>query len=259
MNTRRLVRKVFARFGFSIDRRPLGVGADPFADMVSLSKTDRPVIFDVGANIGQSITWFRSYFKNAEMHSFEPSPTTFSQLQRNAPRDGRVRLWNCALGSRNAELEFLENTLPECSSFLPPGPSAWGSVARKTVVPVHTLDDFCAHHNIEKIDILKTDTQGYEIEVFRGCDEMFRSGAVGLIFCEMLFANQYEGAPSFGQLYDFLVSKGFLLVSFYDISYEKGLAAWTDGLFIHESRVSSILQAQGCPKTGSFLKVCGEN
>jgi hypothetical protein len=51
----------------------------------------------------------------------------------------------------------------------------------------------------------------------------------------MIIADLYAGMPSFGQLFDFLVNHGFSLVSFYDISYDRGLAAWTDGLFIHRS------------------------
>jgi FkbM family methyltransferase len=233
----KLVRRIFANFGYTISPQPQGIGGNAFADMATLLKADRPVIFDVGANTGQSIENFRLWFQNAEIHSFEPSPATFQILQRNVESDGRIRPWNYALGAHKAEAEFLENTISECSSFLPLGESGWGSVASKINVPVHTVDDFCAEHGIEKINILKTDTQGYELEVFKGADRMFRRGAIDLVFCEMAIAEQYAGAPSFGQLYDFLVSQDFRLVSFYSIFYEKGLAAWTDGLFIHRSRL----------------------
>ena len=234
---RRLARKILAHYGYSISRRPQGIGADPFADMSKLVGTPRPLIFDVGANVGQSVQFFRSWFPKAEIHSFEPSPTTFELLKHNVSGDRGARVWNYGLGSQNAELEFLENSLPECSSFLPPGQSAWGAVMQKTVVPVRTVDDFCAEHRIEKIDILKIDTQGYELEVLKGAERMCRAGVVSLVFCEMLIAEIYAGAASFGQLFDFLLSQGFLLVSFYDISYDKGLAGWMDGLFIHRLRV----------------------
>jgi len=234
----KLGRKIFASLGYSISAQPGGIGGNAFADMASLIKSDRPIIFDVGANTGQSVENFRTWFKNAEIHSFEPSPTTFQILKRNVESDIRVRPWNFALGACNSELEFNENAISECSSFLSLGQSGSGSVIRKIAVPVRTVDDFCAEHRIEKVDILKTDTQGYELEVFKGAQKMFRSGAVDLVFCEMVIAELYAGAPSFGQLYDFLVGWGFRLVSFYSISYEKGLASWTDGVFIHNSRLA---------------------
>jgi len=234
----KLVRRIFASFGYSISPQPQGIGGNAFADMASLVRTDHPVIFDVGANAGQSIENFRLWFKDAEIHSFEPSPATFQLLQRNVASDARIRPWNYALGAHQEDAEFLENTLPECSSFLPLGESGWGSVARKIKVPVRTVDDFCTEHGIGRINILKTDTQGYELEVFKGADRMFRQGAVDLVFCEMAIAEQYAGAPSFGQLYDYLVSQDFRLVSFYSIFYEQSLAAWTDGLFIHRSRLT---------------------
>jgi FkbM family methyltransferase len=242
---RRLVRKILAHYGYSILRRPRGIGGDPFADMANFVGTASPVVFDVGANVGQSIQFFRSWFPDAQIHSFEPSPATFQVLKSRAAADSGVRVWNCGMGSRNAEMEFLENSLPECSSFFPLGENGWGTVERKTVVPVRTVDDFCAEHKIAKIDILKTDTQGYELEVLKGAGRMCQSGAVGLVFCEMIIAEQYAGAASFGKLFDFLVSQGFLLVSFYDISYDKGLAAWTDGLFIHRARLSRRGETSG--------------
>ena len=231
---RKFARRWLARRGYRITHAPEGVGGNPFFDMRSLVTSDRMVVLDVGANVGQSVERFRSWFPEATVHSFEPSPSTFSELTRNTARYPNVHRWNCALGARQAELELRENTLSEWSSFLPPGSTGWGEVVRTTTVPVTTVDEFCRQNSIEKIDVLKSDTQGYDLEVFKGAGEMFSRNAVTCIYCEIIFSDLYAGVPSFGELYDFLTRSGFVLVSFYDLVYENGIAAWTDGLFVNK-------------------------
>ncbi len=231
----RVIRRVMRRLGYSISRVEGGLGGSPFDDMALFLPDDRPLIFDVGANVGQSIRNFRARFRQARIHSFEPSPSTFATLKGNAGGLNAVSLWNCALGATPGQLTLIENTMPEWSSFLPPGKCAYGRIARETQVPVTTVDSFCAEQGITAIDVLKSDTQGYEFEVFQGAGGMFRRNAIRMIYCELIFSELYKNMPSFGRLYDYLTGHGFLLVSFYSIAYEKRLAGWTDGLFVHRA------------------------
>ena len=50
-----------------------GLGKDPLCDMARRVQGSDLVIFDVGANVGQSIERFKKYFPDAAMYSFEPS------------------------------------------------------------------------------------------------------------------------------------------------------------------------------------------
>jgi hypothetical protein len=121
------------------------------------------------------------------------------------------------------------------SSFLPLGESGWGEVTKETLVNVKTIDEFCKEENIERIDILKSDTQGYDLEVFKGAEETIRANKIGLIYVEITFTEMYKNLPSLGQIYDFMRSHHFLLVSFYQIFYRNQLAGWKDALFVNES------------------------
>ena len=198
---------------------------------------NRPIVFDVGANVGQSIHRFRSRFPRCIIHSFEPSPTTFETLSQQASKLKDVHLWNYALGSVSGQMTFLENEHSDMSSFLPISEFGWGKVTKETLVEVKTIDQFCYDANIEQIDILKSDTQGFELEVFKGADRTMRANKIGLIYFEIIFSDQYKNLPSFAQIYDFLTSREFLLVSFYQFYYQKQLASWTDALFVHKSQV----------------------
>ena len=51
------------------------------------------------------------------------------------------------------------------SSFLSSGAEGKGTITREFDVPVITLDDYCSKMNIGRVDLLKDDTQGYELEV----------------------------------------------------------------------------------------------
>ena len=46
----------------------------------------RPVVFDVGAHVGESVLFLRRLFPASVIHSFEPSIDSFSTLERPAGR-----------------------------------------------------------------------------------------------------------------------------------------------------------------------------
>jgi len=239
------IRRIINNFGYDVIRYgPTRIGANPFADMARFLHNDHPIVLDVGANVGQSIRNFRNRFPRCTIHSFEPSPTTFALLKQNASTLKDVHLWNCALGSVSGEMKFLENTKSHMSSFLPLGEFGWGTVAKETMVETRTVDQFCHEQHIEHIDVLKSDTQGFELEVFRGAECAIRSSRIGLIYCEIIFSDMYKNRPSFAEIYEFLTSRDFLLVSFYGIAYQKELASWTDALFARKSYIQTRTQLQ---------------
>jgi hypothetical protein len=51
-------------------------------------------------------------------------------------------------------------------------------------VEVSTLDDFVATNNISKIDLLKIDTEGNELNVLLGATESLRAGLIDVIHFE---------------------------------------------------------------------------
>ncbi|MFN2542396.1 MAG: FkbM family methyltransferase, partial [Chthoniobacterales bacterium] len=82
-------------------------------------------------------------------------------------------------------------------------------------------------------DILKSDTQGYELEVFKGAEEVIRENRIGLIYFEFIFAEMYRDLPPFDQVYRYLVERDFLLVGIYNFHRQNDLASWADILFVN--------------------------
>jgi FkbM family methyltransferase len=247
------IKRVLQHFGYSVQRaqRSQGKdagyvrGRDPFEDIGRLTSSDRPVVLDVGANTGQSVKNFRNCLKNPEIHSFEPGEDAFRALTENTRGLTDVHIVNSGMGARREIKTFVENQFSVMSSFLEPGEDAWGSITRRCPVQLDTIDDYCNRGGIGHIDILKSDTQGYDLEVFRGADRMLREKKIDLIYLELIFSKMYLGTPRFDEVYAFLVDHGMSLVSFYQMHYQHNLLSWTDALFANVQNLPRLREMAG--------------
>jgi FkbM family methyltransferase len=233
MTIRRLIRKLLNAGGYDI--RPYqSMGRNPFEDMrLLLGLEPQPIVLDVGANVGQSIDVFRSYFPTSTIHSFEPSAETYRALSSKASGMKGVSTWNCGLGATSGRATLLENSHSVMSSFLELGQDGWGDIRSRTQIDITTVDDFCKVNGINVIDILKSDTQGFELEVFKGAKEMMRENRIRMIYFEIIFSEMYRNLPRVDEVFRYLYDSHFTLVSFYSIFFQKHLASWTDALFIN--------------------------
>jgi FkbM family methyltransferase len=227
----RAVKAIARFFGVELHWVNKGVGQDAFADMRRFCRAARPVIFDVGANVGQSIELFRKTFARPVIHSFEPG-AAFEVLTRRFSASGDLYLNNVALGATAGSRLFIENELTNMSSFLEPGSDCWGEIKRTYEVTVSTVDDYCDEKGIDRIDVLKIDTQGSDLDVVKGAEGMMRRHAVHMIFMEITISDMYKGLPRLDEVYGFLADRGFVLVAFYEFYYQRERAAWMDALFI---------------------------
>lgn len=227
---RKAVKQILRRAGIDIRFIPK-LGFDAYDDMRKLVTTDRPLVFDVGANRGQTIENVRGVFARPVIHAFEPGVDTFAELQRATAGIPDLHLNNVALGARAESRTFIHSEPDNMSSFLEPSVDGWGTIKDRYPVQVITVDDYCAARGIERIDILKSDTQGFDLDVIRGAQRTIDARAIHLIYMEITFSDMYEGLPRFDEIYAFLADRGFALVSFYDFYYQHERAAWTDALF----------------------------
>lgn len=204
---------------------------DPFAKQVILCKAAQPVIFDVGANKGQSIDMYRRYFPTAQIHSFEPIPELREQLEKH--RDEKVEIHTMALSDKVGEATFHVNQNSDTSSLLEStkiGASSDQHVVEKKQITVktYTVDQFCEDHKIDFIDILKLDTQGAELSILKGAAKMLGEKKIGLIFTESYFKQQYKGQPLFAETVEYLNQKGYFVEDIYNPYYNAEHMLWCD-------------------------------
>src|SRR2546426_12119979 len=98
---KRVVRAAVNTLGYDI-RSTAHIGLDAINDMKAILRGRLPqVIFDVGAHHGETALLFVENFPHAQIHSFEPGPENFIELERQVAKFPAVRTIHAALGSRN--------------------------------------------------------------------------------------------------------------------------------------------------------------
>ena len=82
----------------------------------------------------------------------------------------------------------------------------------KQKIEIRTLDDYCMENNLDDIDLLKIDTQGYEDKVLEGCRLNFQKNIIGIIESEIMLDNVYEKYFTFSDYEKILIPNNFRLV-----------------------------------------------
>lgn len=232
-----IIQKILGRYGYRIvnfRKTESSPGKSHLLDIARiLQHIQSPMIFDVGANRGQSAIQFNEFFRKPTIHSFEPTPSTFDVLKKKCTELANAKPWNFAVGSEKGMLKLHENTFSEMNSLLPKTKLAWGEELSQIQVEVITLDEFAAEQGIEFIHLLKSDTQGFDMEVFKGAKDLMMKDKIGLLFFEVTFVELYENLPKLGELFTLLESNRFKLIGIYDHNYIDGKLGWCDLLFVN--------------------------
>lgn len=249
---KRLIRYLLRRRGFEIVRTKR-FGANPWQDVNTLFEgLPLKVVFDVGANTGQTSVEFQHRFTAATIHSFEPFPAAFEKLSRATAGCARIKPVQSALGEATGQSVLYLNAESATNSLLPNAPEAdcyqpkgFAEARGTTQINISTLDAYCQQESIPFIELLKMDTQGYELNVLKGGERMLAGGNVAAIFSEVLFAPIYEGQTCFHDLYAHLWSRGFRLVSLYGVALNhQKFSSWCDALFVHPEVLQRNLASQ---------------
>jgi FkbM family methyltransferase len=224
------VHKVFSLFGLDIIKH--GHFDQSFGAHLLKVLTTRNIdcVVDVGANIGQYGLFLRQIGYTGHIISFEPVKSVFEELLRNSESDPNWICFNLALSdeSKFNEINVYEGT--QFCSFLEVSDYAktvWSDVAQasKETVQSVRLDDIfpdlinkvqCSHF------YLKLDTQGFDLNVFRGAGKSLRH--IHAMQSELSLIPVYEGmVRSFAGIEQYR-DAGFFISGMFPINTENSLA-----------------------------------
>jgi FkbM family methyltransferase len=147
-------------------------------------------VFDVGSNQGQYLSLVLNALppEAVTVHCFEPSHYTYRLLEAswNGTNQDGVVLNNLALGANPGEMTLYYNKPGSTGASLTKRNHVVGEFVfdQSERVPVDTIDNYCHRHGVRRIDLLKCDVEGHELDVFRGAEGMLRSGSVRMITFE---------------------------------------------------------------------------
>ena len=155
-------------------------------------KSQKIVLFDVGANIGSYCSALQEIFsENREIYCFEPSIKTFEILKETTKTYKAVT--NVNIGFSN------ETTVSELYSNY--DGSVWASVYQRNLdlydikldsiekIQLDTIDNFCKTQAIEKIHFLKLDIEGHELNALKGAQECISNNVIDFIQFEFGYSN----------------------------------------------------------------------
>jgi len=217
--------------------------AEAYLGMMKVNKVERVIILDIGAHKGESVKFFSSLYLKPKIYAFEPSKISFAALKHavNKIADSEISIYQIGIGDQEKVIDFFESILSETSTFVRPNSNSrymkrknrillqsYGDSFNSTPTRLTTVDTFVSENNIDRIDIMKIDIEGYELQAILGAEKTLREDKVRIIQFERHADDMRE--DSFVEINEFLNSLNFKKVceikhpfgNFFDVIYEKG-------------------------------------
>jgi len=127
-------------------------------------------VLDIGANVGATALYFARLFPNARIYAFEPAPDNFAVLERNVANSNRIRGFNFGLGAGDAALELFHSDNPVNFGGYSLH-SAGSDTSKKVRIRIRNVAAVLAELSLEKIDVVKVDTEGAEWDILTAFPE----------------------------------------------------------------------------------------
>jgi FkbM family methyltransferase len=236
---KKVIKKFLAKRGYQLSWTAASSvnGTDLSRDLGVLVPAPRPLCFDVGANKGQTIRLLQDCLQQPVIHAFEPTPILCEGLRQQDWGAG-VSIHPVALGSAQSTMQLHTYAVNELNSLLPltagtENPFEKVLPTGTVEVEVSMVDRFCLAQGIELIDLLKIDTQGFDLEVLKGASGVLAAGVVRHVLVELNFIELYARQCSPWEVQAFLSSAGFRLVDYYEKNRHGPALGWCTALFRH--------------------------
>jgi FkbM family methyltransferase len=192
------------------------------ADVVKSAEIDVSfTLIEVGAlAVGSTEPFYEllDYFPSSRIIGFEIDELVCTKMNSES-REG-VEYFPFALGAYSKEVPLYITNNPMCTSLYKPNEKLislyhnFEVAYLKSIEKVQTtpLDKFLEIQNINKVDFIKIDVQGAELDIFKGGQKALND--VLKIVCEVEFIPHYEKQPLFGDVCNFLAKKDLMFNKF---------------------------------------------
>jgi FkbM family methyltransferase len=199
------------------------------------------IIIDIGANVGDTVSEFRKSFSDSKIYAFEPDKNVFQRLSKRFKDDKNIFCYENAISNVEGDQDFyVSNESNLLSSLLEKENTI------KTSVKTIKLEDFIASNNIQKIDIIKLDTEGFDLEILKSAKELFDSGIVDIVIVEVSFS-AYINSSNFSEINKFMTENKFKTLGLYDPEYsnvlDKGVFKVANAIFVNNTTFNNYLNS----------------
>ena len=186
-----------------------GLYEAPLIRLLQSQNTSGWTCFDVGANVGAiTMALAKLTGPDGRIYAFEPGPPNLRRLRDNLNLNPdlskRVEMIAAGVGRTPGELYWAEEKGNPGNALL----GKTGTHETK-IIP---LDDFVREHAITKLDFVKIDVEGMELDVMHGAAETLRRFHPMLYFETLPRYTETGAGATFADMHDFLVKKlGYVL------------------------------------------------
>jgi FkbM family methyltransferase len=178
----------------------------------------KAIIFDIGANVGSMALVFAQLAPEGCVYAFEPTHYAFKKLRQNMSLNPVLAERITAIQSFVSDQSGPADDMKAYSSWKVDGsalnkhPLHGGMIKNTEGIPAVTLDDFCAARQISRVELIKIDTDGHELQVLAGARKILARHAPCLVF-EMGLYSLNEHQIGFEQYFNYLKSLGYVLIN----------------------------------------------
>ena len=183
------------------------------------------VYFDIGANLGSNIKLIKKLYGNkSKIHCFEPNENC-ANILKLIPE---IKVNNYAIDKNNTTKNFYEHSISSFSSL-----SKIEGYKKKYKVKCVTLDSYINSQNIKKIDYLKIDTEGNDLNVLLSAKKSIARKKIALIETEISFNHNGNFTNrNFDNIYSFLKKNNYFLIGINDQKIKNNKILYMNALFI---------------------------
>jgi FkbM family methyltransferase len=181
-----------------------GIYEPPLIRLLQSQNTSAWTCFDVGANVGAiTLALAKLTGPGGKVYSFEPGPPNLRRLRDNLNLNPelaeRVVMIATGVGRAPGELCWAEEKGN-------PGNALLGKSGTHEI-KIITLDDFVRERAISKLDFVKIDVEGMELDVMQGAAETLRRFHPMLYFETLPRYTETGSGATFADIHDFLVKE----------------------------------------------------
>lgn len=189
------------------------------------------LIFDVGANVGTYTKTLSKYLKieNLNFHLFEPNVNLLNILDKlNIKKNHSKTIINKAITNNEStpKVIFYERNISAYSSIKKNNLTENHKIINNYEVDAISLDKHINDNNLDKIDLLKIDTEGLDYEVLLSAKNSIRDNKIKIIKIELI-----PNSENFYKIFNFLEINNFELCGLVNLSYFKNNLLLFDAYF----------------------------